>query len=79
MSIGGDGSTASFLVGAMNSTAAALAGAAFEEAKRRIGGVPGQAGQGAQAEWTGIGMEWVRSLLGRRVWTIPCVDVAIRL
>jgi len=72
----GDESAASFLLGAMNSTAAALAGAAFEEAKRRIQ-FSGQ--QVANIEWTGIGLEWVRSLLGRREWTIPCVDVAIRL
>ncbi len=53
-----------------------MAGAAFEEAKRRIQ-FSGQ--QVANIEWTGIGLEWVRSLLGRREWTIPCVDVAIRL
>ena len=60
----------------MNSTAVALAGAAFEEAKRRVQ-LGGQ--QAANVEWTGIGLEWVRSVLGRREWTIPCVDVAIRL
>jgi hypothetical protein len=81
---GGDGNetAASFLMGAMNSTAAALGGAAFEEAKRRMAavGVGGNGGNaGANAEWTGIGLEWVRSLLGRREWTIPCVDVAVRL
>ena len=30
-------------------------------------------------EWTGLGLEWLRSLLGKREWTLPCVDVKIRL
>lgn len=58
-----------------NTTAAALAGAAFEEAKRRVGIVNGT----EKEEWTGIGVEWLRSLLGRREWILPCVDVRIRL
>lgn len=59
----------SIYVGALNNTAAALAGTALEEAKRRV----------ARTEWTGIGVEWLRSLLGRREWRLPCVDVYIRL
>jgi len=62
--------------GALNNTAAALAGAAMEEAKRRLANgvvVPGR------AEWTGIGVEWLRSLLGRREWRVPCVDITVRL
>jgi len=61
--------------GALNNTAAALAGAAMEEAKRRLasGVVPDR------AEWTGIGVEWLRSLLGRREWRVPCVDITVRL
>jgi hypothetical protein len=61
---------ASFLATTINNTVAALAGAAVEEIKRRVE---------PQAEWTGIGVEWVRSLLGRREWRVPCVDVLIRL
>ena len=60
----------SIYVGALNSTATALAGTAFEEAKRRLA---------MRTEWTGIGVEWLRSLLGRREWRLPCVDVYIRL
>jgi len=30
-------------------------------------------------EWTGIGVGWLRSLLGRREWRLPCVDVYVRL
>ena len=51
----------------LNTTASALAGAAAEELARR------------RAEWTGLGMEWLRSLLGRREWRIECMDIYIRL
>lgn len=29
--------------------------------------------------WTGIGLDWLRSLVGRREWRLPCVDVNVRL
>ena len=61
---------ASIYVGALNNTAMALAGTALEEAKRKLA---------MRTEWTGIGVEWLRSLLGRREWRVPCVDVYIRL
>ena len=51
----------------LNTTANALAGAAADELVRR------------KAEWTGIGVEWLRSLLGRREWRIECMDLYIRL
>jgi hypothetical protein len=51
----------------LNTTAGALAGAAADEIARR------------RAEWTGLGMEWLRSLLGRREWRIECMDIYIRL
>lgn len=57
-------------MGAVNSTATALASAALEEAKKQLA---------IRTEWTGIGVEWLRSLLGRREWRVPCVDVYIRL
>ena len=63
----GDGS---FLVAAVNETASALAGAALEEMKRRMV---------YKAEWTGIGLGWMRSFLGARQWRLPCVDVYVRL
>ncbi|KAG9234577.1 bladder cancer-related protein BC10-domain-containing protein [Amylocarpus encephaloides] len=56
--------------GAMNNTAFALAGTALEEATRQLA---------TRTEWTGIGVEWLRSLLGRREWRLPCVDVYVRL
>jgi len=54
---------------ALNNTATALASTFAEDVKRRVG----------RTEWTGIGVEWLRSLLGRREWRVPCVDVYIRL
>ncbi|KAL2066607.1 hypothetical protein VTL71DRAFT_2678 [Oculimacula yallundae] len=60
----------SMYVGAFNNTAVALAGTALEEAKRQLA---------LRTEWTGIGVEWLRSLLGRREWRVPCVDVYVRL
>jgi hypothetical protein len=43
-----------------------------------VGGAPRQASR-TKTEWTGLGMEWLRSLLGRREWRIDCLDVYIRL
>ncbi|KAI1341890.1 bladder cancer-related protein BC10-domain-containing protein [Xylariaceae sp. FL0016] len=51
----------------LNTTASALAGAAAEEITRQ------------KAEWTGLGIEWLRSLLGKREWRIECMDLYIRL
>ncbi|KAF7719270.1 Uncharacterized protein PECH_004797 [Penicillium ucsense] len=67
----GDG-MAEFVFDTFNSTAKALAGAALESAQQRLG-VEGP------EEWTGVGLEWLRSLTGRREWTLPCVDVKVRL
>lgn len=63
----------------VNTTVTALASAAFEEAKRRISPNELPAANGQEMEWTGIGLEWLRSLLGKREWTLPCVDVKVRL
>ncbi|KAJ5126151.1 hypothetical protein N7448_005463 [Penicillium atrosanguineum] len=62
-----------FVFDTFNSTAKALAGAALEGAQQRFGV------ETKPAEWTGVGLEWLRNLLGRREWTLPCVDVKVRL
>jgi len=67
---------AEYALETVNTTAAAVASAAFEEAKRRLS--PEHMAV-AHPEWTGMGVEWLRSLLGRREWTLPCVDIKIRL
>lgn len=66
-----------YVLDTVNTTATALMGAAFEEAKRRV--TPNASLSAEEPEWTGIGLEWFRSLLGRREWTLPCVDVKVRL
>jgi hypothetical protein len=49
------------------STVGGLTGAATDELVRQ------------RKEWTGLGLEWLRSLLGRREWRIDCMLVNIRL
>ncbi|GAP85600.1 putative Bladder cancer-related BC10-like protein [Rosellinia necatrix] len=51
----------------LNTTATALAGIAADEVSRK------------RAEWTGLGIEWLRSILGKREWRIECMDLNIRL
>jgi hypothetical protein len=68
----GDG-LAEFVYDTFNSTVKALAGAALEGAQQQLGM------ETKPAEWTGVGLEWLRTLLGRREWTLPCVDVKVRL
>lgn len=60
----------------VNTTTKVLAGAVLEETKRRLANGTVEI---RQEEWTGMGLEWLRSLLGRREWTLPCVDVKVRL
>ena len=55
---------------ALNGTAKALVGTALEDVKQKMA---------MKTEWTGLGVEWLRSLLGKREWKIPCVEVNIRL
>ncbi|EED15013.1 conserved hypothetical protein [Talaromyces stipitatus ATCC 10500] len=79
---GGNESFTSFIRESINSTATALAGAAVEEIKRRTtttASIVGRSQSGTTEEWTGIGLEWLRSLLGRTEWTIPCIDVKVQL
>lgn len=70
-----------YVVEAMNTTTKALAGAAVEEVQKRFSAGNGSGAEDGQEgwEWAGVGLEWLRSLLGRREWTIPCVDVKVRL
>jgi hypothetical protein len=59
--------TATFVADMLNTTA----GAILEATASHIAT--------ARAEWTGLGVEWLRSLLGKREWRIGCLDVYIRL
>ncbi|KAK4198688.1 bladder cancer-related protein BC10-domain-containing protein [Triangularia verruculosa] len=51
----------------LNTTAGALATAAADKVVQ------------TRVEWTGLGLEWLRSLLGKREWEIDCLDLHIRL
>ncbi|KAI8724470.1 hypothetical protein NCS52_00016200 [Fusarium sp. LHS14.1] len=51
----------------VNTTASAIAKAASEDLAAR------------RAEWTGLGIEWLRNLLGKREWRIDCMDIYVRL
>ncbi|KAK3701559.1 hypothetical protein LTR37_015413 [Vermiconidia calcicola] len=67
------GETAGFAISALNGTGGSLASAALEGVKRRaVGENPGVAANGN-------GFEWLRSLLEKRQFRIPCVDVIVRL
>lgn len=70
----GDESLVKYFLDTMNTTATTLAEAAVEQARKRMD----FASRGTE-EWTGIGLEWLRSLLGRHEWTVPCLDVKVRL
>ncbi|KAL2158756.1 hypothetical protein VTH06DRAFT_3947 [Thermothelomyces fergusii] len=60
--------TVSAAIGEMlKTTAGALATTVTEQATR------------VKIEWTGLGLEWLRSLIGRREWRIDCLDLYIRL
>ncbi|KAL4928295.1 uncharacterized protein BDV17DRAFT_264664 [Aspergillus undulatus] len=86
-------SLAGYVFETVNQTAKALAGAVVDETQRRLSGLgSGQGYIGAECpssgvsgstttadELTGFGLEWLRSLVGRREWTLPCVDVKVRI
>ena len=55
------------IIDVVSTTAGAMASAAAEELARK------------RAEWTGLGIEWLRNLLGKREWRIECMDLYIRL
>lgn len=78
-----DDGMAGMLKDIANSTAGIVVGAAVESAKATfsgwnplIGAVPSQDFTAAGA---GVGLGWLRSLLGKSEWTLPCVNVKIRL
>ena len=67
-----------FLGEVTNSTVAALANAAIDGTKRKF--VTSTAGVESVLPYSaGIGIHWLRRLLGRHEWTLPCVGVNIRL
>jgi len=65
--------TASLALSAINGTGGSLASAALEGVKRRMGG--GHATTPSNSN----GFEWLRSLVDKKQFRIPCVDVIVRL
>ncbi|RGP70068.1 bladder cancer-related bc10 [Fusarium longipes] len=51
----------------VNTTLAAIVKSASDDIEAR------------RAEWSGLGIEWLRNLLGKREWRIDCMDIYIRL
>ncbi|KAL4786739.1 bladder cancer-related protein BC10-domain-containing protein [Aspergillus varians] len=77
-------SLAGYIFETVNNTAKALAGVVVDETQRRLAmGDASCPSSGVSAstadELTGFGLEWMRSLVGRREWTLPCVDVKVRV
>ena len=74
----GNSTMVGFLSDVPNSTVATLAGAAFEGAKRKI--TKASIGMDEIFPYSaGIGVQWLRRLLGKGEWTLPCVGVKVRL
>jgi len=68
---------ADFVSEITNSTIAALANAAIDGTKRKF--VTSTSGERVMPYSAGIGIQWLRRLLGRHEWTLPCVGINIRL
>ncbi|KAG5926789.1 hypothetical protein E4U42_002957 [Claviceps africana] len=62
-----DASAVALLNATMVDMAKALAGAAVDDLAAR------------RAPWTGLGVEWLRTWLGRREWRIDCMDIYVQL
>jgi hypothetical protein len=61
-----------------NSTIAALANAALDGTKRKFATSTASV-ERVMPYSAGIGIQWLRRLLGRNEWTLPCVGVNVRL
>ena len=72
----GNETLAEYVFETMNTTTKALTEAAVTEARQRLA-LNGSSLR--QEEWVSVGAGWLRSLLGRHEWTLPCVEVKVRL
>ncbi|KAL4804853.1 hypothetical protein BDV18DRAFT_142678 [Aspergillus unguis] len=79
-------SLAGYVFETVNNTAKALAGAVVDETQRRFAMndsscVPsaGAASGTTADDFKAFGLEWLRSLVDKREWTLPCVDVKVRI
>jgi hypothetical protein len=75
---GDNGTLIEFASELVNQTISVLAGAAVEEMK--TGALLPSAALGRRLpDAGGVGTAWLKSLLGRNQWTLPCVNVVVRL
>jgi hypothetical protein len=51
----------------------------FSTAINAAAGAAGASMNATAEPWTGIGLNWLRTGVGRREWRLPCVDVNVRL
>lgn len=73
-----NGSVADALAEAANSTISTLAVAAWHEVKMRLLHSPASL-PNRTLEQEGIGTAWIKSWIGRSEWTLPCVNLSIRI
>ncbi|KAG6319236.1 hypothetical protein E4U44_007151 [Claviceps purpurea] len=59
--------------------AAALFNATVVDMAKALAGAAADDMAAKRAEWTGLGLEWLRTWLGKREWRIECMDIAIQL
>jgi len=62
--------TVSVALSTLNATTGALLGATTEQVGRRLRSRP---------DWSGLGLEWAKSISGKRELRIPCLNAIIRL
>ena len=79
MSTSGDGAANMTRPDDLNATVSVAVAEMVNTTAGALAGVLSDRLAGARAEWTGLGIEWLRSLLGKREWRIDCLDVYIRL
>lgn len=75
---GDNGTLLDFVSELANQTISVFAGAVIEELKTRAS-VPSAALGRKLPDAAGVGTAWLKSLLGRSQWTLPCVNVVVRL
>jgi hypothetical protein len=64
------------ILGDFNATMVAMAGST---AKGLARAALGDLTTLSRPEWTGLGLEWLRQLLGKREWRVECMDMYVRL
>ena len=76
-----EGAVAAFLAEISNNTMSGFAAAARESGYALLGGmkqkIVGGGSTHAASTSSGIGTQWLKNLLGRSEWTLPCIGVKV--